>query len=138
MGIQNLLPAIKSVIDTDLHISHFRGKRVAVDGYAWLHKAVYSCCVELCENKPTTAWIQYCLTYVEMLVVHDMDVTLVFDGADLPAKAATEKERAERRRSSLSKAQELSQKGDYRGSRNFYLQAVDITPRMAAQLIQVR
>ncbi len=137
MGIQNLLPAIKPVIDADLHISAFRGKRVAVDGYCWLHKAVYGCCADLCQNKPTTAWIQYCFAYIEMLLAHDIDVTLVFDGAELPAKVGIESDRALKRKVALQKAQEYASKDDHRSARSFYAQAVDVTPLMAAQLIQV-
>lgn len=137
MGIQSLLPALKSVVDADLHISAFRGRRVAVDGYAWLHKAIYGCCVELCEGKPSTAWIQYCLGYVDMLIAHEIDVTLVFDGAELPAKQGTETERAQKRANNLSKGREYTANGDHKSARNYYAQAVDVTPRMAAELIQV-
>lgn len=52
MGIQGLLPVLKS-ITRPLHVSAFRGKRVAVDAYCWLHRGAYTCSRELCEGIPT-------------------------------------------------------------------------------------
>ncbi len=31
----------------------YRGEKVAVDAYGWLHKAAYCCSYELCEGLPT-------------------------------------------------------------------------------------
>jgi exonuclease-1 len=88
MGIQGLLPAIKQHL-VATHVKELRGSRVAVDGYAWLHKASYGCAIELCTGKKTTRWIQYCMNLVNMLLSYDIDVTIVFDGANLPAKKCT-------------------------------------------------
>ena len=52
MGIQGLLPVLKS-ITRPLHVSAFRGNRVAVDAYCWLHRGAYTCSRELCEGIPT-------------------------------------------------------------------------------------
>ena len=52
MGIQGLLPVLKS-ITRPLHVSAFRGQRVAVDAYCWLHRGAYTCSRELCEGIPT-------------------------------------------------------------------------------------
>jgi hypothetical protein len=49
MGITGLLPLLKPVVK-DGHVSQFKGKTVAVDGYVWLHRAVYGCCVQLANN----------------------------------------------------------------------------------------
>ena len=53
MGINGLLPVL-SPITNDVHISQFSGNKVAIDIYCWLHKGVYGCCMELCQNIPTT------------------------------------------------------------------------------------
>ena len=54
MGIQGLLPAL-SPITSQKHLNDFRGKRAGIDGYVWLHRALYGCayeCVmELSTNK---------------------------------------------------------------------------------------
>ncbi len=52
MGIQGLLPVLKS-ITRPLHVSAFRGNRVAVDAYCWLHRGAYTCSREICEGIPT-------------------------------------------------------------------------------------
>lgn len=56
MGIQGLLPVLSS-ITTDVHVGEYAGQRVAVDAYCWLHKAAYSCSAELCQNIPTTKYV---------------------------------------------------------------------------------
>ncbi len=49
MGIKGLLKGTKS-LGTEKHLRDYRGKRVVVDGYSWLHKAVYSCTRECSEE----------------------------------------------------------------------------------------
>ena len=78
MGIQGILPLVKPVIQ-DKKISAFRGKRVAVDGYSWLHKAAFGCCTELCRGIENDSWIQYCLTYIDLLLDQNITVFLVLD-----------------------------------------------------------
>lgn len=136
MGIQGLLPLIQPAIETR-HISYFRGKRLAIDGYAWLHKGMYSCCEDLAMGKENYSWIKYCLKYVDMLLSFQVCLTMVFDGSNLPQKMATEKTRKEKRRLSLEKGLQLKQDGDHGGARNHFTTSVDVTPFMAAQLIDV-
>eukprot|EP01133_Synstelium_polycarpum_P006716 gene6716-7809_t len=52
MGITGLLLFLAPVT-RDIHVKDYAGKRVAIDGYSWLHKAAYSCSQELCLGKPT-------------------------------------------------------------------------------------
>ena len=52
MGIQGLLPVLKSVTNT-IHVSKYRGEKVAVDAYCWLHKGAYCCAQELVEGQIT-------------------------------------------------------------------------------------
>lgn len=49
MGINGLLPVLKS-ITRPTHVKSYRGHKVAVDGYSWLHKGAYCCSTELCEG----------------------------------------------------------------------------------------
>ena len=88
MGITGLLPLVKSNISHS-HVNEFAGRRVAIDGYAWLHKAKYSCARELCRGEPTDKWVSYVLTQIDMFLCRNVHVTMVFDGADLPAKKVT-------------------------------------------------
>jgi exonuclease-1 len=56
MGINGLLPAFKGICRPS-HISKYRGEKVAVDGYSWLHKGAYCCSRELCEGVWTDRWV---------------------------------------------------------------------------------
>lgn len=136
MGIQGLLPLLKPVI-RDNHISNFEGRRIAVDTYAWLHKAAYSCAADLCNGVENKKWIQLCLRLIDMLLEFNIEIYLVFDGNELPAKQATEVERMANRQINLTKAREYSRSGDGEKAFKCYTQAVDINPRMAAELINV-
>jgi hypothetical protein len=52
MGIVGLLPNLKSVT-REAHIRECDGQRVAVDGYVWLHRGLYTCAQDLCLGVPT-------------------------------------------------------------------------------------
>jgi exonuclease-1 len=52
MGIQGLHKELKS-ITRRCNISEYRGKKVAIDAYVWLHKGTYCCAAELCQNIAT-------------------------------------------------------------------------------------
>lgn len=47
-----LLPILKS-IQRPTELKKYNGETLAVDGYGWLHRAAYSCAVELGQGKPT-------------------------------------------------------------------------------------
>lgn len=137
MGISGLLPLVKEAINHSAHIRNYSGKRVAVDGYAWLHKAVFTCAVELAKGQPTDKWIGHMMSLLKVLLDHQIHTTLVFDGADLPAKQGTEDSRALKRQTALSRAQMLEKEGKSAEAYTSYSQAVDVSPFMAAHFIRV-
>ena len=67
MGIQGLWPLLKDHTKSR-HIKEYAGQRVAVDGYVWLHKAAFGCCVDLALGKDTKQWVGYCLDYIDLLL----------------------------------------------------------------------
>eukprot|EP01038_Epipyxis_sp_PR26KG_P006878 gene6878-9423_t len=134
MGIRGLLGVLKPVLISS-HISNYSGKRVGVDAYSWLHKGVYGCCFELCNNIPTRGYITYCLNLIDLLIYHSIDVVMVFDGDSLPMKGKTETERAENRQQNLSKGHAYLRDNDQTKARNYFSRAVDVTPLMAGELI---
>ena len=136
MGIQGLLGVLKPLIK-DCHIEQFRGKRVAVDGYCWLHKATYSCSNDLCNGIDNPAWIKYFLNMVDMLVYHQIEVYIVFDGTNLPAKQLVEASRGSSRQANLQKAREFEATQDMKNAYIYYSRAVNVTPFMAARLIKI-
>lgn len=66
MGIQGLLRALEP-ISTERSLSELHGLRVAVDGYVWLHRGVFSCAVDLARGIPNTAYVSYFKKRVEQL-----------------------------------------------------------------------
>ena len=76
------------------------------------------------------------MSMIDMLLAFDIKVTLVFDGKNLPAKEKTEEGRAATRSKNLTLAREEKRKGNSSEARSLLARAVDVTPRMAAQLIQ--
>jgi len=83
MGISGLLPFLKKA-SKKTHIRHFSGYTVAVDTYCWLHRGAFGCAQKLGTGEPTTAYITYCLKYINVLRENGLNPILVFDGRKLP------------------------------------------------------
>ena len=152
MGIQGLLPMLKE-IQVSGHISHFKGKTLAVDvsshsaspslvdvdpqAYVWLHKGAFGCAEDLVKGKKTTRFVDYAMHRVRMLRHHGIEPYVVFDGGPLPAKKGTEVSRAKSRADYLARAQNMESQGRWKEARDCYTKCVDVTPEMAYQLIKV-
>lgn len=137
MGITGLLPCLKPVTKS-CHISSFRNYRVAVDTYSWLHRSVYSSGdLLLSSSSDSITWIKYCLNALDLLLSYEIDVCLVFDGNQLTAKKETEEIRKEKRQKNQEIGLEMMKNGDKTQGRSYLARSIDITPRMAAQFIQI-
>ena len=130
MGVSGLLPALKASTQ-QVHISDYRGKRVAVDSYVWLHRAVLTCAADICMNVPTTKYVKYFMNRVQELLAAGIVPILVFDGGKLPAKLAEEESREKRRAHSLAVATNLMREGNRAAAGDHFAKAVDITPQLA-------
>lgn len=71
-----------------------------------------------------------------MLLYFGVTPYLVFDGDNLPSKAATEADRHRRRQESKALGLELQRKGKLPEAYQEFQKAVDVTPYMARQLIE--
>ena len=49
MGIQGLLGVLNPVME-DGHVKEFKGGRVGIDSFSWLHKGAFACAYELGMN----------------------------------------------------------------------------------------
>ena len=134
MGIKGLLQILSSITDT-CHVKEYRGLRVAVDGYGWMHKAIYSCSRELALGIETEAFVRWFEHRIGLLLHHGVIPVVVFDGANLPAKARTEAERKVNRTSALAEARSFEERGDKEGARNMYSRCVDVTCEMVYKVI---
>ncbi|KAF5475250.1 hypothetical protein F2P56_007078 [Juglans regia] len=136
MGIQGLLPLLKSIM-APIHVKELEGCSVAVDTYSWLHKGALSCSRELCKGLPTTRHIEYCMHRVNLLRHCGIKPILVFDGGLLPMKSEQENKRARVRKENLARGIEHESDGNSAAAYECYQKAVDISPLIAHELIQV-
>ncbi|KAJ0966231.1 hypothetical protein J5N97_027369 [Dioscorea zingiberensis] len=136
MGIHGLLPLLKSIM-APIGVEELRGQTVAVDTYSWLHKGALSCSMELCKGLSTTKHIDYCMHRVNLLRHHGVKPILVFDGGFLPMKSEQETKRARVRKENLERALKHEATGNSSAAYECYQKAVDISPSIAWELIQV-
>tara|TARA_B100000513_G_scaffold52762_1_gene19986 strand:- start:690 stop:2858 length:2169 start_codon:yes stop_codon:yes gene_type:complete len=135
MGIQGLLPFVDS-IGEDAHLSRFRGQRVAIDGYFWLHKAAKCCPLEMARGMVTDKYVNYCLRQLDMLTSNGLIPTMVFDGAALPAKRGTEVARRAERERNRMEADALLKQGERQRALEAYHKSVDVKPEHAYELVR--
>lgn len=134
MGVTGLLQVLKDIQEpTDL--SRYRGKTLAVDTYGWLHRGLISCAQDICQDVPTRSYITLVMKKVEMLRHFGVEPYLVFDGANLPTKAETAKDRREKREDARKKANDLVRRGDSRLAWKEFMKAAGVTPEMAKSVM---
>ncbi|XP_039118277.1 LOW QUALITY PROTEIN: exonuclease 1-like [Dioscorea cayenensis subsp. rotundata] len=134
MGIQGWLPLMKSIM-APITIDEFRGQTIAVDIYSWLHKGAFSCSMEICKGLPTSRHIDYCMYRVNLLCSHGVKPILIFDGGLLSMKIDVETKHA--RKENLERALEHEANGNSLSAYECFQKAIDISPSIAWELIQV-
>ncbi|KAF8328179.1 PIN domain-like protein [Cantharellus anzutake] len=135
MGIQGLLPLLKSIHE-HRKLSDFSGKTLAVDGYVWLHRGVYSCAAQLVNGEPTTRYVDFAMSRIRLLLHHNITPYVVFDGGPLPAKRITESRRRQSRQEHREVAMCLLQQGKNNEAYEHLAKAVDVSPELAYQFIK--
>ncbi|XP_057762018.1 exonuclease 1 [Arachis stenosperma] len=138
MGIKDLLKFMKPYIEP-IHIKKYAGKRVGIDAYSWLHKGAYSCSMELCldsDSEKKLRYIEYFMHRVNLLRYYKITPVVVFDGGNVPCKAATEQERHKKRSANRELAMAKLKEGNVIAASELFQRAVNITPLMAYKLIQ--
>lgn len=136
MGVSGLLPLLKP-IQAAAHISEFKGQRLAVDGFAWLHKAAFGSAEDLALNRPTDRPQQWVMRKVEFLKRCGVDVLIVFDGGALPSKRGTDEKRHALRDQAHKEALALMSRGRRSEAVNLFQKATRITQEMVHQLTEL-
>eukprot|EP00917_Polyrhabdina_sp_WS-2016_P011073 GHVP01024263.1.p1 GENE.GHVP01024263.1~~GHVP01024263.1.p1 ORF type:complete len:129 (+),score=27.17 GHVP01024263.1:538-924(+) len=67
MGVDGFFKSAKDA-EKHIHLTAYRGKKIAVDASCWLHKAVYICSYELIAQKPTSKHIDFCMKNTQLLI----------------------------------------------------------------------
>ncbi|GAB0491288.1 hypothetical protein MMPV_002540 [Pyropia vietnamensis] len=134
MGVSGLLPVLRPITER-VNVSSFRGRRVGVDGFAWLHRGGYACALELATGAPTSGYLTHFLHHVNLLRHHGVIPVVVFDGAPLPMKADTNAERRASRAEAQRAGEAALAAGDRRAATEYFQRCVTVTPEMVAAVM---
>ncbi|CAI5742192.1 unnamed protein product [Peronospora destructor] len=135
MGIAGLLPVLKSITETK-SIEEYRGRTLAIDGYCWLHRAIYSCSQEICLGQETAKYVKYFMDRITMLQRNGVIPYVVFDGGPLPMKKGTEEERRKSRQKNRELGIQHFNNKRFREARKCFARGADVSPYMAHRVIQ--
>ncbi len=136
MGINNLLRALES-IQIPRHLSYYRNKKIAVDGYCWLHKSIYLLTNEIFENPHSTKYLKYLNKRLEQLLHFEITPIIVFDGDKLPMKKIEEEERQRHRSEVTIQSLNLRRNGLEKLAQSKRIEGIDINPKMAYEFIKI-
>ncbi|SCU93108.1 LADA_0G01376g1_1 [Lachancea dasiensis] len=135
MGIQGLLPQLKP-IQQPVTLARYEGQSLAIDGYAWLHRAAHACAAELALNQPSAKYLEFFVKRLDMLKNRfHINPYMVFDGDALMVKKDTELKRRQKRIENREKGLALWNAGDKRQAYEYFQKCVDVTPEMAKCVI---
>lgn len=135
MGVAGLLPVLKPASETG-SLEKYRGKKVAIDTYSWLHKAVFCCADKIVMDMPTKAYWGYFNKKLNMLRHFQITPYFVLDGDYLPRKAGTEIERENKRDVHKREALQAHDAGNSRLAFTSFQKACDVSPELAKSLIE--
>ena len=127
MGIKGLLQQLKD-ITLDTNIANYKGRRVGIDAYVWLHQKTFGCATQICLQQPTSSYILSFMKEIKLLISHGVIPVVVFDGTYLPLKAGVEEERAKSRKLNLKEGKKLYRRGKKSEAHKRFVKAIDITP----------
>ena len=134
MGIPGLLPQLKR-IQKQVSLKKYMYQTLAIDGYAWLHRASCACAFELVMNKPTNKYLQFFIKRLQLLKRLKIKPYIVFDGDSLFVKNHTETRRRKKRLENEMIAKKLWSAGNRYNAMEYFQKSVDITPEMAKCII---
>ncbi|KAG6955935.1 hypothetical protein JG688_00011667, partial [Phytophthora aleatoria] len=135
MGISGLLPVLKSITETK-NIEEYKGRTLAIDGYCWLHRAIYSCSQEICLGQETDKYVTYFMDRITALLHNGVTPYVVFDGGPLPMKKGTEEERRKSRQKNRELGIQHYNNKRFGEARKCFVRAADVSPCMAHRVIQ--
>lgn len=96
--------------------------------------------MELClgtRSDSARRYLKYFMHHINLLRHYRITPVVVFDGGNIPSKSATELDRHGKREANLALAKRKLKEGDIVSAVEFFQKAVQVTPSMAHQLIQI-
>lgn len=137
MGIPGLLPIIKPIL-VKKHISSYAGKRVGIDGHAWLYQIVPSIAQELFFGLTTTRHVHILTKKIRSLKSNGIDnIIFVFDGESLKSKAKTLVERTRKKEAARSETLRLLKANNVLKAREMMQRCVQITGDIMAGVVEL-
>ncbi|CAX41445.1 exodeoxyribonuclease, putative [Candida dubliniensis CD36] len=134
MGVNGLLQVLKEIQDP-CSLERYRGQTLAIDTYGWLHRALVSCAEELCLGKPTRKYVTAILNKIQMLNHFGITPYFVFDGASLPTKQETNRERQLKRQEAKELAEKYIAANNQKLAYKQYMKAAYVTSQMAKSVM---
>ncbi|KAI3429575.1 hypothetical protein D9Q98_005662 [Chlorella vulgaris] len=141
MGIAGLHPVLKPYCAL-VHVRELAGHRVGIDAWSWLHRGACGAAHVLASNdRPweqrgfDAPYVEFCLKMCRLLTAANVTPVLVFDGCRLPAKAATNQQRRDRRAAAKERLRGLLQEGRQQEAYQLMVQCVDVTADMAQEVM---
>ena len=125
MGVEGLLKFVASK-SRRINLSTLKNKKVDIDGYVWLHKAVFSGNFELARNADGYQFVYYFIRNINFLLEFGIIPIVVFDGDRLGNKNMEEDKRNFRRDEKQKLAKELMVKGKIEKSKRTYISSLDV------------
>ena len=131
MGIMNLLPLL-STITQPRNIKHMRGCTAGIDAHVWLHRSIH---ISPDSESSGSSHLSYFSRRAQSFVDYGVKPVFVFDGADLPAKRLTNRNRMSDRSVSLARAVSLKESGDFSAARGHLVQATEVSEDIVLKLV---
>lgn len=138
MGIDGLWNIFKARNVTGTHVpaADLAGKRLAIDGYYWLHQCLYASAVSHGRGHVCLKYANSFVGRARTLIALGIRLVLVFDGEPHPAKAATAEARNSARNAKLELAMKCDAEGDAAEARRHYIAAIRVTARHVHTVLQ--
>lgn len=105
MGIKELHKFLARTSSRN-NLSKLRGSVLGIDAMCWLHRGCVSGAYELLTGQDTDKFLRFFVKMLMLCNTSGVKPIVVFDGASIPAKAAEEAVRRERRLANTEKAKE--------------------------------
>lgn len=135
MGIQGLLPWLDPVLE-DVRMKNYSGKKIAVDGRAWLYRGAFGCAFDLCMNLDTNRYITYFIQMVQSLLLYKVIPIIVFEGQTLPLKSESKIQQSLLKEKYLHEGYYHAENGSTREAKKAFQKSFHITEEMIHAVIK--
>ncbi len=134
MGIKKLLTLLDIVREGK--IQDYQGKKVGVDGYAWIHKCLYYTGHDYVVHKDKSTYFLKISNIFNGLLKRGIKICIIFDGDKLPSKQGTEDIREGLREEKKELANLYLQQGNHELANRKLSECIDVTPQLAFETYQ--